>query len=70
MNMLSLFSTRSDTSGFRLNYLEVYNWGTFDDEIIRIEPKGNNSLLTGANGSGKTTFIDALLTLLVPQVQY
>ncbi|TQI69641.1 uncharacterized protein YPO0396 [Gramella sp. Hel_I_59] len=67
MNMLSLFSTRSDTSGFRLNYLEVYNWGTFDDEIIRIEPKGNNSLLTGANGSGKTTFVDALLTLLVPQ---
>lgn len=65
--MLSLFSTRSDTSGFRLNHLEVYNWGTFDDEIIRIEPKGNNSLLTGANGSGKTTFIDALLTLLVPQ---
>ena len=34
MNMLSLFSTRSDTSGFRLNYLEVYNWGTFDEEII------------------------------------
>ena len=67
MNMLSLFSTRSDTSGFRLNYIEVYNWGTFDDEIIKIEPKGNNSLLTGANGSGKTTFIDALLTLLVPQ---
>ena len=67
MNMLSLFSTRSDTSGFRLNYLEVFNWGTFDDEIIKIAPKGNNSLLTGANGSGKTTFIDALLTLLVPQ---
>lgn len=67
MNMLSLFSTRSDTSGFRLNYIEVFNWGTFDDEIIMIAPKGNNSLLTGANGSGKTTFIDALLTLLVPQ---
>tara|TARA_R110002072_G_C7973700_1_gene535090 strand:+ start:2534 stop:5941 length:3408 start_codon:yes stop_codon:yes gene_type:complete len=67
MNTLSLFSTRSDTSGFRLNYLEVFNWGTFDDEIIKIAPKGNNSLLTGANGSGKTTFIDALLTLLVPQ---
>lgn len=67
MNMLSLFSTRSDTSGFRLDYLEVFNWGTFDDEIVKIAPKGNNSLLTGANGSGKTTFIDALLTLLVPQ---
>ena len=67
MSMLSLFSTRSDTSGFRLDCLEVFNWGTFDDEIIKIAPKGNNSLLTGANGSGKTTFIDALLTLLVPQ---
>ena len=64
--MWSLFSTSSDTSGFRLQYMEVYNWGTFDNQIFKIEPKGNNSLLTGANGSGKTTFIDALLTLLVP----
>jgi uncharacterized protein YPO0396 len=46
--------------------MEIYNWGTFDNQIFKIEPKGNNSLLTGANGSGKTTFIDALLTLLVP----
>jgi uncharacterized protein YPO0396 len=46
--------------------MEVYNWGTFDDQIFRISPKGNNSLLTGANASGKSTFIDALLTLLVP----
>lgn len=65
--MLSLFSTKSDTAGFRLNFMEFYNWGTFDNEIIKIEPQGHNSLLTGANGSGKTTFIDALLTLLVPQ---
>lgn len=27
---------------------------------------GNNSLLTGANASGKSTLIDALLTLMVP----
>ncbi|MDC9715389.1 MAG: ATP-binding protein, partial [Gammaproteobacteria bacterium] len=46
--------------------MEIYNWGTFDNEIVKISPLGNNSLLTGANGSGKTTFIDALLTLLVP----
>lgn len=64
--MWSLFSTSSNTSGFRLQFMEVYNWGTFDNQIFKIEPKGNNSLLTGANGSGKTTFIDALLTLLVP----
>ena len=64
--MWSLFSTSSDTAGFRLQYMEIFNWGTFDDQIFKIKPKGNNSLLTGANGSGKTTFIDALLTLLVP----
>ncbi len=64
--MLSLFSTSSDKAGFRLQYMEVYNWGTFDKQIFKISPLGNNSLLTGSNGSGKTTFIDALLTLLVP----
>jgi len=64
--MLNLFSTTSDESGFRLQYMEVFNWGTFTDRIFRIQPKGNNSLLTGANASGKSTFIDALLTLLVP----
>ncbi|MFV5491887.1 SbcC/MukB-like Walker B domain-containing protein [Acinetobacter sp. ASP199] len=66
MTTYSLFSTSSDRAGFRLNYMEVYNWGTFDDRIFRIMPQGNNSLLTGANASGKSTFIDALLTLLVP----
>lgn len=64
--MYSLFSTSSDKAGYRLQYMEVYNWGTFDGEIFKISPKGNNSLLTGANASGKSTFIDALLTLLVP----
>jgi uncharacterized protein YPO0396 len=46
--------------------MEVYNWGTFHERIFKINPKGNNSLLTGANASGKSTYIDALLTLLVP----
>lgn len=61
-----LFSTNPGTSGYRLNYLEIYNWGTFHNTIYRIAPQGNNSLLTGANASGKSTLIDALLTLLVP----
>lgn len=64
--MLSLFSTSSDKAGFRLQYMEVYNWGTFDEKVFRINPVGNNSLLTGANASGKSTYIDALLTLMVP----
>ncbi len=64
--MLSLFSTSSDSAGFRLQYMEVFNWGTFDKKVFRINPQGNNSLLTGANASGKSTYIDALLTLMVP----
>ncbi|HRP90941.1 MAG TPA: SbcC/MukB-like Walker B domain-containing protein [Edaphocola sp.] len=64
--MLSLFSTSSDKAGFRLQFMEVFNWGTFDKNVFRINPKGNNSLLTGANASGKSTYIDALLTLMVP----
>lgn len=64
--MLSLFSTSSDNAGFRLQYMEVYNWGTFNEKVFRINPQGNNSLLTGANASGKSTYIDALLTLIVP----
>jgi len=64
--MYSLFATSSNTAGFRLQYMEIYNWGTFDKKVIRINPQGNNSLLTGANASGKSTLIDALLTLLVP----
>ena len=52
--------------GFRLHTLELYNWGTFSDQVWRIQPEGNTALLTGENGSGKSTLVDALLTLLVP----
>jgi len=34
-------------SGFRLHRLEVYNWGTFGEEVWRIGPDGQNALLTG-----------------------
>lgn len=52
--------------GYRLEYFEVYNWGTFDKTISRLVPDCASTMLTGANGSGKTTLVDALLTLLVP----
>lgn len=64
---LTVFSTDNEKTGFRLQYLEVYNWGTFHNQVWRIEPVGETALLTGANGSGKTTFVDALLTLMVPE---
>ncbi|RAJ11126.1 uncharacterized protein YPO0396 [Chitinophaga skermanii] len=67
---LNVFSTDSEKNGFRLQYMEVYNWGTFDEHIHTITPAGETSLLTGSNGSGKTTFIDALLTLMVPEKKY
>lgn len=64
--MPTLFDVNNDVAGFRLQYVEMYNWGTFDKKIWRLAPEGKHSLLTGANGSGKTTIVDALLTLLVP----
>ncbi|MBP3780794.1 MAG: hypothetical protein ILA30_03945 [Selenomonas sp.] len=52
--------------GFRLERLEVYNWGTFDGKVWSLALNGEMSLLTGDVGSGKSTLVDALLTLLVP----
>ncbi len=55
-----------NTDGFRLKYLEIYNWGTFNHKIWRLEAEGQNTLLTGDIGSGKSTLVDAATTLLVP----
>jgi len=52
--------------GFRLERLELLNWGTFDGSVQVLEPSGAWALLIGDNGSGKSTAIDALRTLLVP----
>ena len=53
-------------SGFRLMRLEVFNWGTFDSRVWSLELGGKNGLLTGDIGSGKSTLVDAITTLLVP----
>ncbi len=52
--------------GFRLHQLEVLNWGTFDRHVWRYDLAGRNGLLTGDIGSGKSTLVDAVTTLLVP----
>jgi uncharacterized protein YPO0396 len=65
-NEMTLLEKQENTAGFRLQRLEIYNWGTFNRRIWCIEPAGGTALLTGANGSGKSTLVDALLTLLVP----
>ena len=64
---LGLDFTADDTlSGFRLSRLEVFNWGTFDSRVWTLQLDGRNSLLTGDIGSGKSTLVDAITTLLVP----
>lgn len=54
-----------EETGFRLKRLELYNWGTFDGQIWSMTTDGQTAVLTGQNGSGKSTVVDALLTLLV-----
>jgi uncharacterized protein YPO0396 len=52
--------------GMRLASVEVLNWGTFDKRVWSLNLDGQNGLLTGDIGSGKSTFVDAITTLLVP----
>ena len=53
-------------AGFRLERVEVLNWGTFHERPWDVSLNGGTALLTGANGSGKSTLVDAVVTLLVP----
>ena len=52
--------------GCRLQRLEVYNWGTFDKNVWTFDIGSRNALLTGDIGSGKSTLVDAITTLLLP----
>jgi uncharacterized protein YPO0396 len=57
---------QTSRSGFRLARLEVLNWGTFGGAVWGLDTGGENTLLTGDIGSGKSTLVDAITTLLVP----
>ena len=52
--------------GFRLVCLELLNWGTFDKAVWTLRANGTNTLVTGDIGSGKSTIVDAITTLLLP----
>lgn len=60
------FADSDERAGFRLHDFEVYNWGTFHQRVWRFPVGGENALLTGDIGSGKSTLVDAVTTLLVP----
>ncbi|GMQ87756.1 MAG: ATP-binding protein [Gammaproteobacteria bacterium] len=64
---LGLDFVADDTlAGFRLQRLEIFNWGTFDERVWTLQADGQNTLLTGDIGSGKSTLVDAVTTLLAP----
>ncbi|MBO0750470.1 MAG: AAA family ATPase [Bradyrhizobiaceae bacterium] len=53
-------------AGMRLVRCELFNWGTFHGRVWGFDLNGDNTLLTGDIGSGKSTLVDAITTLLVP----
>ncbi len=54
---------------FLLNQLDVFNWGPFRGlHRAMFDPDG--TAIIGPTGSGKTTLVDALMTLLVPSPRY
>jgi uncharacterized protein YPO0396 len=60
------FDDNDALAGFRLSRVEVLNWGTFHEKVWSLTTGGKNALLTGDIGSGKSTLVDAITTLLVP----
>lgn len=55
--------------GYRLRQLELYNWGGFTGyHSAAIDPHG--TAIVGPTGSGKTTLVDALMTLLGTNPKY
>lgn len=54
---------------YLLHQLEVFNWGPFRG-LHRAEFDRDGTAIIGPTGSGKTTLVDALMTLLVLQPRY
>ena len=55
--------------GYHLQALHLYNWGAFSGRHQASFDAANTAII-GATGSGKTTLIDALMTLLCAQPRY
>ncbi|MFL0807430.1 MAG: AAA family ATPase [Oceanobacter sp.] len=54
---------------YQLKRLELFNWGGFAGaQAVEIDPQG--TAIIGPTGSGKTTLVDALMTLLTANPKY
>lgn len=60
---------QSNQASYLLQQLEVFNWGPFRG-MHRAEFGRDGTAIIGPTGSGKTTLVDALMTLLVSQPRY
>lgn len=59
----------SKDTTYHLGRLEVFNWGPFNG-LHRAEFDSLGTAIIGPTGSGKTTLVDALMTLLVAHPRY
>ncbi|MBN7438510.1 AAA family ATPase [Mycobacteroides abscessus subsp. abscessus] len=58
--------TSSDTSQWRIDHFQMVNWGGFEGGPHRIDLSADSTLISGATGTGKSTFLDAYIALLMP----
>lgn len=64
-----LYETPPDIRTYKLTRLDLYNWGGFAGRhSVDIDPRG--TAIIGPTGAGKTTLVDALMTLLTEQPKY
>ena len=72
MEQEQLFKTttiQEQESTYVLKSLELFNWGPFSG-LHRADFDSAGTAIIGPTGSGKTTLVDALMTLLVSQPKY
>lgn len=56
----------ADHPQWRLQEVQLANWGTFDGQIYRVPVARSGHLITGSSGSGKSTLLDAIAAVLTP----
>lgn len=63
------YETPPDIKTYKLTRLDLYNWGGFEGRhSVDIDSRG--TAIIGPTGSGKTTLVDALMTLLTEHPKY